>query len=135
MTQYIDKSALVAEIEKRIDEVNQIDKASYEVGLFDAYKNVLSFLDTLEVKEVDENIVGSVWHDVSKKPFYDNDSLWGNQIAVYGESSMGKSVAVCCMIDADTIYSPISKQEYAWGTCPFTKWAYVKDLIKAQKGE
>ena len=52
MKQYIDKSALVAEIERRIDEVNQIDKASYEVGLFDAYKIILSFLDTLEAKEI-----------------------------------------------------------------------------------
>ena len=53
MKAYIDKTALIAEIERRIDEVNQIDKASYEVGLFDAYKIILSFLDTLEVKEVD----------------------------------------------------------------------------------
>jgi hypothetical protein len=52
MKQYIDKAAVVAEIERRIDEVNQIDKASYEVGLFDAYKIILSFLDTLEVKEI-----------------------------------------------------------------------------------
>jgi len=53
MKAYINKDAVVAEIERRIDEVNQIDKASYEVGLFDAYKIILSFLDTLEVKEVD----------------------------------------------------------------------------------
>ena len=52
MKAYIDKTALIAEIERRIDEVNQIDKASYEVGLFDAYKIILSFLDTLEVKEI-----------------------------------------------------------------------------------
>jgi hypothetical protein len=52
MVKYINKSALVAEIERRIDEVNQIDKASYEVGLFDAYKIILSFLDALEVKEI-----------------------------------------------------------------------------------
>lgn len=53
MVQYIDKFALIAEIERRIDEINQIDKASYEVGLLDAYKIILSFLDTIEVKEVD----------------------------------------------------------------------------------
>ena len=52
MTQYIDKSAVVAEIERRKSEVEQIDKASYEVGLLDAYKTILSFLDTLKVKEV-----------------------------------------------------------------------------------
>lgn len=55
MPQYIDKDAVVAEIERRIKEVSQIEKASYEVGLCDAYKIVLRFLDTLEVKEVDLN--------------------------------------------------------------------------------
>ena len=56
MAQLIDKSALVAEIERRIDEINQLGKkASYEVGLVDAYKIILSFIDTLEVKEVDLN--------------------------------------------------------------------------------
>ena|GEM_PF-6189658 len=59
MKAYIDKSALIAEIERRIDEVNQIDKASYEVGLFDAYKIILSFLDTLEVKEAKEEAVSN----------------------------------------------------------------------------
>ena len=53
MAQYIDKAAVVAEIERRIEEVSQIRKASYEIGLFDAYKIIISFLDTLEVKEVD----------------------------------------------------------------------------------
>ena len=62
MVKYINKSALVAEIERRIDEVNQIDKASYEVGLFDAYKIILSFLDTLEVKEVNLEKELISWH-------------------------------------------------------------------------
>lgn len=53
MKQYIDKDALVAEIKRRISEVEQIDKASYEVGLLDAYKIILSFINTLEVKEID----------------------------------------------------------------------------------
>ena len=59
MKKYIDKTALVAEIERRIDEVNQIDKASYEVGLFDAYKNILSFIDTPEVEETKEEAVSN----------------------------------------------------------------------------
>ena len=49
----IDKDAFVAEIERRIKEVNSIPKKSYEIGLVDAYKNTLSILNTLEVKEVD----------------------------------------------------------------------------------
>lgn len=36
MTQYIDKDAVIAEIERRIKEVSQIEKASYEIGLCDA---------------------------------------------------------------------------------------------------
>lgn len=57
MAQYIDKDSLVAEIERRIKEVSQIEKASYEIGLFDAYKIVLSFINTLEVEEVQEESV------------------------------------------------------------------------------
>ena len=49
----IDKDAFVAEIERRIKEVNSIPKKSYEIGLVDAYKITLSFIGTLEVKEVD----------------------------------------------------------------------------------
>lgn len=53
MEKYIPLDAVVAEIEGRIKEVSQIEKASYEIGLFDAYKIVLSFINTLEVEEVD----------------------------------------------------------------------------------
>lgn len=55
MEQYISKSAVIAEIERRLRELSQLEKASYEIGLYDAYKIVLSFLDTLEVKEVQED--------------------------------------------------------------------------------
>ena len=49
----IDKDKVITEIERRIGELFTLDKASYEVGLFDAYKIILSFINTLEVKEVD----------------------------------------------------------------------------------
>lgn len=52
MEQYIDKSIVIAEIERRLGELSQLKKASYEIGLYDAYKIVLSFLNTLEVKEI-----------------------------------------------------------------------------------
>ena len=54
----IDKAAVVAEIERRIKEGEEVIKevpSSAILGLIQAYKNVLSFLDTLEVKEVDLN--------------------------------------------------------------------------------
>lgn len=56
MAQYIDKSAVVAEIEKRVKEGEIVARdvpSSAIFGLIQAYKNILSFLDTLEIKEVD----------------------------------------------------------------------------------
>ena len=54
----IDKSALVAEIEKRLHANGAFDKVgdeawSEDVGMCNAYKSILSFLNTLEVKEVE----------------------------------------------------------------------------------
>lgn len=62
MTKYIDKSALVAEIERRIN-INNERAASYSSNLEHdylyrveerVYKNLLSFINTLEVKDVKE---------------------------------------------------------------------------------
>ena len=57
MTQYIDKSTLVAEIEKRINKEIQSSATDsilgYSQGCVDSMRNVLSLIDTLEVKEVD----------------------------------------------------------------------------------
>ena len=57
MTQYIPKSAIVAEIEKiRNQEIQWMKRqgyTEYHQGLRDGYANILSFIDTLEVKEVD----------------------------------------------------------------------------------
>lgn len=61
MTQYIDKAALVAEIERRnvickkvaLDLRTQENKDYYQ-GKAEAYKEVLDILNTLEVKEANE---------------------------------------------------------------------------------
>ena len=50
MKQYIDKSALVAEIEKRIKEIDEIGTYLSPKGVL---TNLLCHLNTLEVKEVD----------------------------------------------------------------------------------
>ena len=64
MAQYIDKSALVAEIERRIKELQDLFKLFKELDSFqktaihlciDECKVVLNILDTLEVKDVDLN--------------------------------------------------------------------------------
>ena len=53
MEQYISKSALVAEIERRIKERNIQMKQGCWVSSTYMYEDLLDFLDTLEVKEVD----------------------------------------------------------------------------------
>lgn len=62
MAKYIDKSALVAEIEKRLHANGAFDEFGDEawaedVGMCNAYKSILSFLDTLEVKDHYEQCV------------------------------------------------------------------------------
>lgn len=58
MAQYIDKVALIAEIERRINIVNPdtIEDWRYRIGRehdIEIMKSILSFIDTLEVKELD----------------------------------------------------------------------------------
>jgi hypothetical protein len=66
----IDKSALIAELEKRIEEGENVAKelpSSAIMGLTQAYKNVLSFLDTLEVKEVNIADMADDYYDALMK--------------------------------------------------------------------
>lgn len=56
--QLIDKAALVAEIHKRLHANGAFDTTfdtawAEDVGMCNAYKSILSFIDTLEVKEMD----------------------------------------------------------------------------------
>ena len=53
MAQYIDKSALVAEIERIKNETNYEPFTDEVLGKRCACRSLLSFLDTLKVKEVD----------------------------------------------------------------------------------
>ena len=58
MEPYIKKADIVAEIEKRLKANGAFDEMGdaawwEDKGMCDAYKSILSFLDTLEVKEVD----------------------------------------------------------------------------------
>ena len=54
MEQYIPKSAVVAEIERRIKKFRE-EKDSVSIIKTNTYKGILSFIDTIEVKEVDLN--------------------------------------------------------------------------------
>lgn len=58
MAQYIDKDALVAEIENKINKIdlNSIENWHYRLQRehdIEVMKNIISIIDTLEVKEVD----------------------------------------------------------------------------------
>ena len=55
MVHLIDKDALVAEIEKRIQETESMQPKfdQFWAGQISAFKGILKILDTLEVKEVD----------------------------------------------------------------------------------
>lgn len=54
MEQYISKDAIVAEIKKKIRTEQGYSSGDEECGYRDCAKDILSFLDTLEVKEVKE---------------------------------------------------------------------------------
>ena len=67
MIHYIDKSALVAEIERRIKEY-QSTGDDYWFPVIENLKSILSFLDTLEVKEVDLEKEIQRQYNVHKNP-------------------------------------------------------------------
>ena len=60
MEQYINKSALVAEIEKELNTTKKYS-TEYVNGKKYTLKKVLSFLDTLEVKRVDLDSEITLW--------------------------------------------------------------------------
>ena len=53
MKQYIDKDALVAEIERKIRTEQGYSSGDAECGYRDCARDILSFINVLEVKEVD----------------------------------------------------------------------------------
>ena len=72
MAQYIDKSAIVAELEKRIKECNKLAEAAADNNLSNSlqanellirqYTSLLNFLDTIETKDLDEIIKNAEDH-------------------------------------------------------------------------
>lgn len=75
MVQYIEKAAVVAEIEKRIKETESMQPKfdQFWAGQISAFKGILKILDTLEVKEVS-------WEEkaaqLSQKYFPDKENIW-----------------------------------------------------------
>ena len=54
MKAYIDKSALVAEIERKVHNIDYEGLSDRNIGQKQSLYHILSFLDTLEVKDVNE---------------------------------------------------------------------------------
>lgn len=73
MEQYISKAAVVAEIERRIKNLYPKGGQGMVVTkiLKDHYEDLLYFINTLEVKEVD------TWHLQEKEDIYDAVKDWG----------------------------------------------------------
>ena len=69
MAQYINKSAVVAELEKRIEETKGMQPKfdQFWAGQISAFKGVLKILDTLEVKEVDIASMADDYYDALMK--------------------------------------------------------------------
>lgn len=110
----IDKSALVAEIKKLEDEA-KIYPSSFDCGRLSVCKELMNFIDTLEVKE--EN---SVWHNIDDTPNYNLngisdfiiDSCYGH---IYGEAHS---------------YTPEQWSAHiGFNANRQFRWAYEKDLI------
>ena len=74
MTQYIDKAAVVAEIERIEHETNYEPFTDEVLGKRCTCRSLLSFIDTLEVKEVDLEKELIEWH---KKHFKKDGTFIG----------------------------------------------------------
>lgn len=70
----------------------------------------------------------NIWHDKREVPECKED----DQIIVYGQTSAGIGCSVCGIIEDGVIYSPLTDKEYKWNQCPFTKWAYINDLLPTE---
>lgn len=73
-----------------------------------------------------------LWHDVLEKPRFDNTVGALNQIVVSGKNTASggsTAMSVASLNEDGTLFCPINEKEYEWGECPFTKWAYAKDVL------
>lgn len=70
MAQYVDKSALIAEIDRRIKEIEEIGTYLSPKGTL---TNLLCYINTLEVKEINEenheDFVDGYWENKYKEIF------------------------------------------------------------------
>lgn len=118
MAHYINKDALVAKIERKIDKINQFGKiASYEVGLVDAYKIVLFFLDTLEVIDpykrcVQHQSVKDGIKSHAETYSFNTDSALFPQLTKEQQKLWRKEIEYACISGGDMGYSLAKDPRY-----------------------
>lgn len=74
----IDKTAVIAEIEKRIKKLKNLhfDTVTGYAGEISGLERLLSFLDTLEMKEVDLDLEITLWaHELYEIPYDDVERM------------------------------------------------------------
>ena len=114
MKQYIDKAAVAAELEKKLDKYNKLQSFNYSA--VKDLESLLNFLDTLEVKEVKEE-PESIWHDANKQP-----TMYRKYLVRYSDGRVSGSWE-----RHDNGFIPWKDVIKEHG---FTHWCYVEDLIK-----
>ena len=143
----IDKDALVAEIEKRIKEREEEEKKGWAYSRVKIVEceHILSFLDTLEVKEV--NLYNNGWIDCTKQMPQEtkqtSDTLQGHREWTESDRVLVWDSMYGCSVDATKNGKWMSEQRggytgqvvhgiIAWRPIPeFSE----ELLVKAQKGE
>ena len=156
MEQYISKSALVAELESRIKSMEEcfngkfpmsqsVKETEQDKGKLVAYKSILSFIDTLEVKEV--NLYNNGWIDCTKQMPQEtkqtSDTLQGHREWTESDRVLVWDSMYGCSVDATKNGKWMSEQRgsytgqvvhgiIAWRPIP----EFSEELLfKVQKGE
>jgi hypothetical protein len=135
----IDKDALVAEIEKRIKETESMQPKfdQFWAGQISAFKGVLKILDTLEVKEVQEETISKDLEEAARewlKPKLDKSYI------NYGESKMMELTHFdgYAMLDATEFGAQWQKEQLIEKMCVFLESTdfykyYNREFIKEFK--
>ena len=108
MTQYINKAAVVAEIEKRINEIDEFGTYLSPKGTL---TNLLCHLDTLEVKEMKEEPISNNMEYASEKYACRFSS------SKYGHDKVKDAFIAGAQWQKEHLWKPSEEQMKALNTC------------------